>query len=482
LETVVDVMGLERFPLLGISQGGPVAIAYTIRNPEKVSQLILYGTYAQGRLLRKFKGDEVEQHNLFIALAKLGWGQDNPAFRQVFANLFIPGATPELLQSFTELQRKSTSAENAVKFYEVFGNIDVLDLLPKVKTPTLVLHARDDSRVPFEAGRQLAAMIPGARFVSLDSKNHILLENEPAWQRFIHEVFSFLGTAAMTPAEETVSLAMRSSTVGKGQVVSNYQILEKLGSGGMGVVYKARDQRLDRLVALKFLPSHLSIHEESKQRFIREAKAASALDHPNICTIYDFGQAAEEQLFIAMAYYDGETLRQKIARGPLPVGEVRDYTIQIAEGLAAAHAAGIVHRDIKPANVIVTNRGLVKLLDFGLAKVADMGLTKTGTTLGTVAYMSPEQVRAEDLDGRSDLWSLGVIMYEMLTGKPPFRGEYEQAVFYSILQEAPTPVRELREEVPKKLAAIVEKLLRKNPDGRYQNANVLLSVIKKLSA
>jgi serine/threonine-protein kinase len=226
----------------------------------------------------------------------------------------------------------------------------------------------------------------------------------------------------------------------------------------------------------------LSIHEESKQRFIREAKAASALDHPNICTIYDFGQTTEEQLFIAMACYDGETLKQKIARGPLPVAEVRDYTIQISEGLAAAHAAGIVHRDIKPANVMVTNRGLVKLLDFGLAKVADMDLTKTGTTLGTVAYMSPEQVRGEDLDGRSDLWSLGVIMYEMLTGKPPFRGEYEQAVLYSILQEEPTPVRELREEVPKKLAAIAEKLLRKNPDERYQNANVLLSAIKELSA
>ena len=198
LETVVDAAGLDRFALLGISQGGGVAIDYAVRHPEKVSHLILYGAYAQGRAHRASSPDEQEQHQALMTLARLGWRRENPAFRQVFSNLFMPEATAEQLHWLDELQRKSTSPENAVKFYEVFGQMNVLDLLPQVKVPTLVLHADEDARVPLDAGRQLAAMIPDSRFVSLQSKNHILIEDEPAWQRFVHEVFGFLGTREVT--------------------------------------------------------------------------------------------------------------------------------------------------------------------------------------------------------------------------------------------------------------------------------------------
>ena len=371
LETVVDTVGLDRFALLGISQGGAVAIDYAVRHPEKVSQLVLYGSYAQGRLRRQLSEDEAAQHQALMTLARIGWGQENPAFRQVFSNLFMPEATVEQLRWLDELQRKSTSAENAVRFYEVFGNIDVLDLLPKLSVPTLVLHGREDARVPLEAGRNLAAAIPDARFVLLESKNHILLESEPAWPRFVQAVFGFLGTSeTATPHDASFRKSATSGLEGRG--LSNYRVLEKLGAGGMGVVYKARDQRLDRPVALKFLPPSLSADEEAKRRFLQEAKAASAVDHPNICPIYDIGETDDGRLFLVMPCYEGETLKQKIARGPLPVEQAIDYAAQAAEGLSRVHETGIVHRDIKPANVMVTEHGLVKLLDFGLAKVANV--------------------------------------------------------------------------------------------------------------
>ncbi|MCI0698139.1 protein kinase [candidate division KSB1 bacterium] len=271
-----------------------------------------------------------------------------------------------------------------------------------------------------------------------------------------------------------------------GKTISHYKILEKLGGGGMGVVYKAQDLKLDRFVALKFLPHHLSADAEEKKRFIQEAKAASALDHPNICTIYEIdetteGQAEDGQMFIAMAYYEGETIKKKIERGLLLIDQTLDLTIQIAQGLAKAHEKGIVHRDIKPANVFVTNDGLVKIVDFGLAKLAGQArLTKPGTALGTAAYMSPEQTRGEEVDHRTDIWSLGVVLYEMLTGQLPFKGEYEQAVMYSIIHEAPKPIAELRAGVPAQLQQMIEKAMTKNSDQRYQNTNEILTDLSAL--
>ena len=263
----------------------------------------------------------------------------------------------------------------------------------------------------------------------------------------------------------------------EGQRLGHYRIEERLGGGGMGVVYRALDTTLQRPVALKFLPPHLAASPEAKQRFLHEAQAASALDHPNICTIYEIGQTGDDQLFIAMAFYEGETLKKKIGRGPLPVEEAVHLARQIAEALAAAHAAGIVHRDVKPANVMVTAGGRVKLLDFGLAKLEDVTLTRAGTRLGTVSYMSPEQARGDTVDARTDIWALGVVFYELLTGRRPFRGENEQAVLYAIRHDEPAPVAALRPEVPPGLVRVVAKALEKDPTERYQAMDALLDAL-----
>ncbi|MBL7135975.1 MAG: protein kinase [Candidatus Marinimicrobia bacterium] len=254
-----------------------------------------------------------------------------------------------------------------------------------------------------------------------------------------------------------------------GKTISHYKIMEKLGSGGMGVVYKAEDTKLKRTVALKFLPPSLSIDSEAKNRFIHEAQAASALDHTNICTIYEIDETDDHQLFMAMSCYDGETLKQKIEHGPLPFKEASSIVYQIVQGLAKTHEKGIIHRDIKPANIMITNDGVVKILDFGLAKLTGRTmLTKEGTTLGTISYMSPEQTRGDSVDHRTDIWSLGIIFYEMLTGQLPFKGEYDQAVMYSILNEEPNPVSSLNDNMPTELDQIITKIMAKKPDDRYR--------------
>lgn len=254
-----------------------------------------------------------------------------------------------------------------------------------------------------------------------------------------------------------------------GKTISHYKILEELGRGGMGVVYKAEDQKLHRAVALKFLPPHMSRDPESMDRFIHEARAASALDHPNICTIHEIEETEDGYTFIVMAYYEGETLKERIGRGSIEFGEALDIVYRIAEGLGKAHDKGIVHRDIKPANIILTSEGQVKLMDFGLAKLRGQSiLTREGTTLGTVSYMSPEQTRGEDVDHRADIWSLGVVLYEMVTGQRPFKGSYDQAVIYSILNDDPEPPSSIRKIVPPALERIVQQVLHKDPQRRYQ--------------
>ncbi|MCK4835764.1 MAG: protein kinase, partial [Candidatus Aminicenantes bacterium] len=268
----------------------------------------------------------------------------------------------------------------------------------------------------------------------------------------------------------------------KGKIISHYKILEKLGEGGMGVVFKAEDIKLDRLVALKFLPKQFSINEEEKSRFIHEAKAAAALDHPNICSIHEIDETKDGQMYIAMAFYEGDTLKEKVDKGPLKIDEAIDIAIQIAQGLERAHESGIIHRDIKSANIIVTKRNEVKILDFGLAKLkGQTKLTKDGTTLGTVSYMSPEQAMGKDVDHRTDIWSLGIVLYEMVTGQRPFKGEYEQAIMYSLMNEEPEPVTGLRTGVPLEFERVINKALAKEPKERFQGISELLVDLKVLS-
>ncbi len=267
-----------------------------------------------------------------------------------------------------------------------------------------------------------------------------------------------------------------------GKTILHYKIISKLGEGGMGVVYKAEDTKLERTVAIKFLPHHIATNAEERERFKIEAKAAAALNHPNIATIYAI-EEVDGEMFIVMELIDGEELKKKVSSEQLSVIRVIEIATQIAEGMKAAHAKGVTHRDIKSSNIMVTESGQVKIMDFGLAKIAGGAqLTKDHSTLGTAAYMSPEQARGEPVDQRTDIWSFGVVLYEMLTGQLPFRGVYEQAVIYSILNEQPQPIAELRDDVPADLVQLVQKTLNKDADQRYQNMNDLLQDLKPQSA
>src|SRR5579864_7944117 len=280
------------------------------------------------------------------------------------------------------------------------------------------------------------------------------------------------------------------------QTILHYRITGRLGSGGMGVVYEAQDLNLGRRVALKFLPPEMLQDRIAVDRFLLEARTASALNHPNICTIYAV-EKAENQTFIAMELLEGQSLDRKLGSGPLPLATLLDFAIQLADALDAAHSKGILHRDIKPANIFVTERGQIKVLDFGLAKLArpelametvgatqdslsPAHLTSPGATVGTIAYMSPEQARGEKLDPRTDLFSLGTVLYQMATGRLPFSGATSAVVFHALLELDPVPAQQVNSTLPPKVQEIIEKLLEKDRDLRYQSAADLRGDLKRL--
>src|SRR5580698_2606829 len=311
--------------------------------------------------------------------------------------------------------------------------------------------------------------------------------------------------AGVTEVEEPEAGSQPQAVTGAnltGKKVSHYRVLEVLGGGGMGVVYKAEDLKLGRFVALKFLPEELSKDPKALERFEREARAASALDHPNICSVYEFGEH-EGQPFLVMPLLEGQTLRDRIAllsSAPFTTDDLLTLGIQIADGLQAAHEKGIIHRDIKPANIFVTNRGEAKILDFGLAKLAlpednqslpheetrtgqaDLALTRTGVHLGTAAYTSPEQVRGEKLDARTELFSFGLVLYEMAAGQRAFTGETAQMLHAAVLNQIPTPVRQLNNEITPELETIINKSLEKDRQERYQTASEMRACFRAEAA
>jgi len=267
-----------------------------------------------------------------------------------------------------------------------------------------------------------------------------------------------------------------------GTTVSHYKIIDKIGQGGMGVVYKAEDTKLQRPVALKFLPAEWKYSAEAKARFLQEARAASALDHPNICTIYEIGETADSAPFIAMAFYEGESLKERIEKNPLGIEEAVAVLLPITVGIGKAHEKGIFHRDLKPANIFITTDGVVKILDFGLAKLAGAArLSKSGSTPGTIAYMAPEQVQGGTVDHRADIWSLGVILFEMLTRQLPFDGEFEQSMMYAIVHKQAKSVKDFRNDVSELLEAVIDRALTKDPARRYQDISTLRSDLTRFN-
>jgi TolB-like protein len=301
--------------------------------------------------------------------------------------------------------------------------------------------------------------------------------------RFCSQCATPLGVEETLAASPTQTLTTPLPVVPPGALIAGkYKIIDEIGRGGMGVVYKAEDIKLQRPVALKFLPHQWVSNPDARERFIQEARAASALDHPNVCNIHEIGETDDGRMYIAMAFYEGESLRDMIRRGALDCTDAVEIAYQIAQGLAKAHQTGIVHRDIKPANVLITKDGPAKVVDFGLAKLAgQVKLTREGTTVGTVAYMSPEQAKGEVVDQRTDIWSLGVVLYEMLSGALPFKGDHEQPLLHSILQAEPERLTKFRKDLPPGLENVVFKALSKKAGGRYQTMEEMLGDLKAIA-
>lgn len=265
-----------------------------------------------------------------------------------------------------------------------------------------------------------------------------------------------------------------------GQSIGPYEIISLLGVGGMGVIYLAHDTRQQRQVAIKCLPPHFTSTNNYRKRFLNEARAVSSLEHPNICSLYDIGETSDQRLYIAMPYYEGETLENRLRQGPLPLADAINIILQMAAGLHAAHAKGIIHRDIKPANVMLTADNFVKLLDFGVAKINGVNLTSTGVSLGTAAYMSPEQLCGEKVSVSADIWALGSILYEMLVGQRPFKGEQATAILYAILY-SDYPDLTLPDSFPTELNQIIAKTLARDADDRYRSVQELIDALSAIS-
>jgi eukaryotic-like serine/threonine-protein kinase len=520
LETVVESLGLDRFVLFGVSQGCAVSIEYAARHPERVLGLILFGGYARGWAKRGEPPDVIAARQAMLTLTRTGWGSAIPAFRQMWSSMFVPDGNAEHLDWWNELQRVSATPENAYRIFRAVSETDVLPLLHQVEAPTLVLHSRGDGVVPLTAGQELARGIRGAELVVLESRNHVVLEHEPAWPVMLRAVRAFLAehtdsAEVPTPLRDPLATggAMRGALFRElaggmgaasdsgatrngssedaetlvGAAFDRYRIVERLGSGGMGDVYRARDQELERDVAIKLLRADLVRDPQALERFVREARSVSALNHPNICVLHEIGQH-QGRPYLVLELVDGDTLQDVARSSPADLDRVLEIAAAAAAGLEAAHEAGIVHRDIKPANLILSRRGHLKILDFGIAKLLPQqattserdALTRPGTTLGTVAYMSPEQVVGGEVDARSDVFSLGAVLYEVTTGRRPFEGLTPGGVVDAILHARPKPLLELRPELDPRFGTIVERALAKELAERYQSAGELRADLEAL--
>jgi predicted ATPase/pimeloyl-ACP methyl ester carboxylesterase len=555
IETVAADAGLERFALLGISNGAAAAVAYAALRPENVDCLILLNGAAGGRS-EIFSGKSGRKYEDFLRAVNDCWGSENESLQRTVADLILPGLPAGRLTELAGLEKRSCLPAAACAALESFFATDISEPARKVKCPTIIFHSIGDELIPFSQAGLLSGLIPDSKLILLQSRNHFLLADEPAWREFSAEVKAFFEelkekepesefrvdlqatipmedarweqvgelfaeamklpadsrrqllsrldseafdlrrevealienaerrpqTEAAGPIPETSAESRAENEIFENQLVSHYKILGRLGGGGMGEVFRAMDLALEREVALKFLPRRYNNNAAMKQRFRREAQAAAALDHPNICAVFEVGETGDGRLFIAMPFYKGKTLKEKILENSVTVKDAVEYARQAAEGLAHAHEAGIIHRDIKPENILITEAGVLKILDFGVAKITDAEITQKGVLLGTISYMSPEQAAGEKVDERSDLWSLGLVLYEALTGRQPFRDDEISTMISTILLREPAPVSDIAEGIPPELEKIVQRALRKNKAERYQTARQMAEDLKNLEA
>jgi serine/threonine-protein kinase len=331
-----------------------------------------------------------------------------------------------------------------------------------------------------EYWQKLQVIFDGALELDPEQQGAYLAQACDGDQALIDDVMSLLDAHVNASINLSESSPSTSPLTGfnvpftNGDQIGHHKIIEQIGAGGMGVVYQAFDSRLQRNVALKFLPAYMHADQSSRQRFMAEARAASRLDHPNICVIHDINETPDGHMYITMPHYEGETLAARLKRGSLKLDDALSVTVQVADGLAAAHAEDIVHRDIKPANIMLTHNDTVKILDFGIAKVADVNLTRTGMGVGTLAYMAPEQMHGQDVDARADIWALGVTLYEMLTGQTAFNGEGTSQVVEAVLDINQVPTDTLTNRVPQALHSILTRAMQRNPEARYPDIKAML--------
>ncbi|MCG8467026.1 MAG: alpha/beta fold hydrolase, partial [Gemmatimonadetes bacterium] len=493
LEAVVDHLGLERFALLGISAGGAIAIEYAARHPDRVSQVILHGAFAKGWALREISPEAAEKFAAIRTLMAAGWGRSNPAFRQIFSTAFIPDGSPEQSDWFNELQRVSTSPDIAVRFYDAYATLDVTSSLSAVNAPTLLFHARGDAIVPFKLCREIAAGITDRRVVQLDSRNHLLIEPEPAWPVFLHEARRFLDVETRDPRESlpgplrrtdepSVETGMPAAewpdfwTAAAARIRTRFDLIRRIGRGGMASVYLALDRKHDRPVALKVFDQG-ELGDIGAKRFRREILVTSGLQHPHILPLLDSGTLGD-RLFYAMPFVDGPTLSERLRDPePIPRSEVVRIAREVAGALDYAHGRGVIHRDIKPGNILFS-AGHAVVADFGIAHIAHAhsGTLTSGSLIGTPSYMSPEQLSGAAVDHRTDIYSLACVVYELFAGRPPFTGTVHEILGAHLGGDA-APLSRHRPDVAPEITRCVTTGLAKAPDDRYESASEFASAL-----
>jgi len=390
-----------------------------------------------------------------------------------------------------EVVREMIDPKAAFKLYSLAFRLDIREDLRQVAAPTLVLHRKRSQSVPFRVGTEVAELIPGAHLVGLEGDEHNCWEGDAA--ESLTEIGRFLDIeVSREKAAETETAALEigegfaKSLREKGPPGNRYRLLKLIGRGGMGDVYRAEDSLLRRQVAIKYLKRGLSAQDRSRERFRREITALSRLNHPNICAVYDVGED-DGDLFLVMELLRGRSLRRLITPTPVGVDQWVDWAEGVVSGLVAAHAEEIVHRDIKPENTWLTEMGQIKILDFGLAKLVELeegdfptpaAVSRSGVPVGTLAYMSPEQIRSEEVDCRTDLFSMGVMLYELATGSLPFRGKNVPALLEAIVEDEPVPPTRIRPDLPESVERMLDKLLQKDRGLRYQEATEVLAELK----